>query len=122
MGCGAAMGTGCKQCLVVVLTAGGTAFAVTLAARTTGVLRASEISDVSTAGAFVTAMMPDDGAPEAAEPEDDELPPMSAEQPENETAAKEKAMAAVRARQRLGEKVENIGSGPFERYHGIAHA
>ena len=36
MGCGAAMGTGCMQCLVVVLTAGGTAFAVTLAARTAG--------------------------------------------------------------------------------------
>ena len=43
-------------------------------------------------------MMPDVGAPEDAEPEEELLPPTSAEQPENVIAAKEKAMAAERAR------------------------
>ena len=67
------------------------------AARTAGVLRASEIPSVS-AVPCETAMMPDVGAPEEAEPEDALLSPMSAEQPENVSAAKEKAMAAERAR------------------------
>ena len=78
---------------VMPTTAGPMAFA----ARTAGVLRASEIPSVS-AVPCETAMMPDVGAPEEAEPEDALLSPMSAEQPENVSAAKEKAMAAERAR------------------------